>query len=1083
MPRTIRTFRLFASIAALATSVLMATPTPLAHAVGPHTWWVATSGSAASPSSAGSSCANPGFVGATATSIQAAIAAATAGDLIKICTGTYAIGTTIEIDKNITLTGSGTTIPILDGGSTNRIISIATGGLTVTMNELHFQNGRLTADNEMGAAIKAAPTTILSVSDSYFFQNRATGVGGAGGAIAMLGDTSAPGAGSLNITRSSFYKNHGYDGGAIAMAGVSGLSTVSDSTFVSNSAHRAGGAISASFANLTASHTTFVDNTNVDTGFASATWVVTMKGNIVANSPAVSLTHAACYFENSVPSDNVSTDAACLANNQTPVSYSSLNLGFLAPHGARVPTLPIGASSSAIDAVSTPANCSGTDQTGHSRSGNPCDAGSSEYVAGRPSISPSSTITLVKGRPITNAPTFSASGFTGSVTYRIATEVGDPLPGGALLDSSNGTISGTPTETSGVDSHIITASDGSGATASAKLIIDNCILSQSNGKYVVATVGDLEIFRTLGCGRSAAYLQTANISWNGPWQGTTSQSSPFTGSYDGGGRSITGLQISGGETAFIAHTNGATISNLRFTAAVTGSYASAGLVRLAKSTTITAVRGSGTVSNPPTESNQGCIGGLVGETDVNSVITNSSYEGTIDAPTASWNGGLVGCAYSGTVIENSYFRGTVNGLDNIGGLVGWMDSTEVRNSYAVGSVLGTRTENGGLVGWLGGDGSDADSIAVQNSYASVNIHVQGATSIGGLIGAGPSTSVSSSYWEAGLTGVDGLNPIGSMSDQGGTQPALSPVPAASMKTHTFFDTASWSILNGWSIPTSTPKIWGICDGQERPFLMWEHTSNPCAAAQDPAPEQNNPPASNPSPGESSTPTTAPTTSTTTSSPSTTQSSPSTTVSPTTTSNAPATSTPSPMRLSSVNDAKVGKGGIAIFNGKVQVTSSLSWSDNSAISGTIGDVNLALVFDPLMIDRALPKSYVAGSSFTLSLRGLKPGSSTSATLFSTPRMLGRYTAAANGTISALITIPSDAPAGSHRLRLKMVDRNGRPITVWLGIAIRSTPETLPATGSSNGKGLSLAVWLTLAGIGFSGASQCRSRMRKAKLHKN
>lgn len=190
-----------------------------------------------------------------------------------------------------------------------------------------------------------------------------------------------------------------------------------------------------------------------------------------------------------------------------------------------------------------------------------------------------------------------------------------------------------------------------------------------------------------------------------------------------------------------------------------------------------------------------------------------------------------------------------------------------------------------------------------------------------------------------------------------------------------------------------------------------------------------------------------------------------------------------MRLSSVNDAKVGKGDVAIFSGKVQVSSSLSWSDSSAISGTIGDVNLSLVFDPLMIDRALPKSYVAGSSFTLSLRGLKPGSSTSATLFSTPKILGRYTAAANGTISAVVTIPTDAPAGSHRLRLKMVDRNGRPITVWLGIAIRSTPETLPATGSSSGKNLSLAGWLILAGIGFSGASQCRSRMRKAKLHKN
>lgn len=1077
MFRKIRTHAAFALSATLAASVLMTTLTPSAHAVGPHTWWVADSGSAASPSSSGSSCGNPSFVGGTGASIQSAIDAATAGDVIKVCSGTFDIGTTINVDKNITLTGEGSTLPILDGGSANRIMSIATDGLTVTMNELHLQNGRLTGDNETGAAIKAAPTTILSIADSYFFQNRSLGVGGAGGAISMLGDTGSPGTGSLTVTRSTFYKNHGYDGGAIVMAGVSGVSLVSDSTFVSNSAHRAGGAISASFANLTASHSTFVDNTNVDAGFALATWVVTMKGNIVANSPAVSLTHAACHFENGAPSDNVSTDAACLANNQTPVSYASLNLGFLAPHGARVPTLPIGANSSAINAVLTPANCSGTDQTGYSRGGDPCDAGSSEYVAGRPSISPSSTITMIKGRLITNAPTFSPSGFAGNVTYRVASEVSDPLPGGVSLNPSLGTVSGTPAETPSVNSYIITASDGTGATASAKLVVDNCILSQANGKYLVATVQDLDIFRTLGCGRGTAYLQTANIPWGGPWQGTTTQNLPFTGSYDGGGYSITGLQISGGETALIAYTDGATISNLRFTAAVTGSYASAGLVRLAKSTTITAVRGFGTVSNPPTEAGQGCIGGLVGEADANTVMVNSSYEGTIDAPTASWNGGLVGCGYSGTVIENSYFRGTVNGVDNVGGLVGWMDATEIRNSYAVGSVLGSRNENGGLVGWLAGDGSDADTIAIQNSYASVNIQVQGTTSVGGLVGSGPSTSVSSSYWEAGLAGADGLSPIGTMSDQGGTQPTLTPVSATSMKTHAFFDTAGWSILNGWSNPTSTPKIWGVCDGQARPFLLWEHTASPCATPQDPAPEQNNPPSSNSPSGESSTSTTEPATSTTTTLPTTTENSPSATIAPTTTNTAPTTSTTTPVRLSSVNDAKVGKGGIAIFAGKVQITSSLSWSDSSTISGTIGDVNLSLVFDPLMIKRTLPKSYVAGSSFTLSLRGLKPGSSTSATLFSTPRTLGRYTAAANGTLEARIFLPMDVQAGSHRLRLKMIGRDGRLMTVWLGIDIRSSDATLPATGSTGSGLLALGGWMILAGLVSTGVVRRRSRMRQ------
>jgi len=65
-----------AGLVASTTLALAATP---ARATG-QTWWVATTGTAASPSSSGSSCANPSFVGTSHATIQTAIDAAAAGD-------------------------------------------------------------------------------------------------------------------------------------------------------------------------------------------------------------------------------------------------------------------------------------------------------------------------------------------------------------------------------------------------------------------------------------------------------------------------------------------------------------------------------------------------------------------------------------------------------------------------------------------------------------------------------------------------------------------------------------------------------------------------------------------------------------------------------------------------------------------------------------------------------------------------------------------------------------------------------------------------------------------------------------------
>ena len=1032
-----------AGLVASTTLALAATP---ARATG-QTWWVATTGTAASPSSSGSSCANPSFVGTSHATIQTAIDAAAAGDEVKICAGTYSIDTTITLGKALTITGAGSSLPTLDGGGATRILDITTGGFTVSINSLHFRNGRATGTNPYGAGIRSHPNVTLNVNDSFFVNNHADNHGGG---IALIGGSSN--SGSVQVARSTFYKNRAEDGGGIVVVGITAnASNVSNSTFVQNSATRNGGAINGSFSVMRASNSTFVDNLAPQGGDTS--WVVTMKGNLIAYSSSVTPTTDVCNLSGSTPVNNVSTTTSCLANGETAVTVDSLALGFLAPWGGTVPTISIGAGSTAINAV-TGANCSANDQRGVSRSGANCDAGAFEFVAGSGSLTASTTtLTLVQGRAITNAPTFTKSGLTEPVSLRLATELNGSIPGGVAFSTSTGVLSGTPASTYPNRSLIVTATDANGLVTSAKITIENCVLSLNNGSYQITNALDLDLFRLEACGMDSDYLQTSDITWNTTWTPPSSLDENFTGTYDGGGHSITGLQISGGQTAFIPWTLGATIRNLNLDVTVSGAYSTSGLVRLADATTIDNVRVSGSII---ITGDHGCHAGLAGETTNGTTITNSSFEGTIDSPDSSWIGGLVGCTYQGSVIETSFFEGTISGKSDVGGLVGWMDQTEIRNSYAVGSVTGSDDNLGGLAGWVGGDGTDADTVAVENSYSSMAI--QGVTDEGALIGEGPPTAISSTFWEDGLTGVSGLPPIGRL-DPAGTQPSISPTSTASMKSFAFFDTAGWNIVNGWVDHTTTSDTWGICDGAGRPFLLWSEATDVCNPSQPPSSNPSQPPSSNPS---------QPTPDNGTSNPS----------QPTPDNGTSNPSQPTPTTPSTTGPA-VATGQVTVLVDGQPTPSSIAWSGTSRISGRIGVIDMTLDFESGATSVSLPNTFEPGARITLSLGGLQPNSAATATLFSTPVSLGNFTADSAGALNTSFSLPMGAESGSHRIRLEMVGNDGRAITLWLGIDVSATTLTLPATGWSQQSMLMLAVTVMSFGAGAWIISGGRRRLRPVR----
>ena len=181
------------------------------------------------------------------------------------------------------------------------------------------------------------------------------------------------------------------------------------------------------------------------------------------------------------------------------------------------------------------------------------------------------------------------------------------------------------------------------------------------------------------------------------------------------------------------------------------------------------------------------VGGLAGENGANAMVKNSCATSTVSG-SGSQVGGLVGNNFRGT-ITNSCATGTVLGSgSNIGGLVGQNQEETIRNSYATGTVSGSGSDIGGLVGFnntatiensyatgdvkgsdsssnVGGlvgqnDGTTFTDSEIKNSYATGSVS-GGGSSVGGLVGRNDTgrSMITGSYWlrgsaSSGGTGVD-----------------------------------------------------------------------------------------------------------------------------------------------------------------------------------------------------------------------------------------------------------------------------------------------------------------------------------------
>ena len=163
----------------------------------------------------------------------------------------------------------------------------------------------------------------------------------------------------------------------------------------------------------------------------------------------------------------------------------------------------------------------------------------------------------------------------------------------------------------------------------------------------------------------------------------------FTGSLDGKGFKITGLDISRGSTDYIGlfgdTSSGSVVDNVALVdVSISGSYRTGGLIGWSESTVSNSYV-TGSVSGSAR------TGGLIGDIDANSV-SNSYSRASVSG---SHNvGGLVGANPSGT-ISKSYATGAVSGGSGVGGLVGVWGGSNTYDSFWDTETSGQETSAGG----------------------------------------------------------------------------------------------------------------------------------------------------------------------------------------------------------------------------------------------------------------------------------------------------------------------------------------------------------------------------------------------------
>lgn len=303
-----------------------------------------------------------------------------------------------------------------------------------------------------------------------------------------------------------------------------------------------------------------------------------------------------------------------------------------------------------------------------------------------------------------------------------------------------------------------------------------------SGSYEVDTPAKLQWLResaAVSGAMSNSYKVTADIDMTGcTWTvGIATSGTPFSGTFDGNGRTISNLTInntfSNTGIALIRYLTG-TITDLTLASpSMTGT--SNHVAAFVGEVRATATATNLTATNVSVSGGQQS-GGAFGRTIAGSTVQNISVSGTVAAAsgvgggivgsaegvlsgltstvtlTSGWGlGGLAGSVSNDGSIVNSSYSGTITGTDSLGGAAGSMSGTSpncgnLTGVTTSGDISGT-TQLGGLVGWT-------NCYSIVRSSSSVSI-TGSSSRVGGLVGyENIGGSITGSYFTGQVQGTE-----------------------------------------------------------------------------------------------------------------------------------------------------------------------------------------------------------------------------------------------------------------------------------------------------------------------------------------